>query len=59
MSHLDTVSQQTQNRVVESPLSEPIPEVAPLDRSLESIKADSLKNPETYLEETEVPKGGE
>lgn len=59
MSHLNTISDQTQNRVVESPLSEPLPELAPLDRTLESIKADSLKNPETYLQETEVPKGGE
>ncbi len=59
MSQQNTVSQQSQNRVVEPSVSEPLPEVAPLDRTLESIKADSLDDPETYLEETEVPKGGE
>lgn len=59
MSDLNAVSQQAQNHIVEPSVSEPLPEVAPLDRTLESIKADSLKNPEAYLDETEVPKGGE
>lgn len=44
---------------IEVPATLPLPEIAPLDRALEMIRADSRRQPETYLEETEVPDGGE
>jgi hypothetical protein len=43
---------------IEAPRAAP-PEVVPLDRALQSIRADSKQQPEIYLEETEVPDGGE
>ncbi len=46
-------------RRVEVPAPAVWPEIVPLDRALESIRADSLKRPDLYLEETEVPDGGE
>ena len=46
-------------RQVEAPAPAALPEIVPLDRALESIRADSLKRPDLYLEETEVPDGGE
>lgn len=44
---------------IEVPLPAAVPEIAPLDRTLETIRTDSLRQPEKYLEETETPDGGE
>ena len=38
---------------------QPQPTQVPLDRVIESVKRDSLDSPEEYLEETEIPGGGE
>lgn len=57
MSTTQTRSDPRQHQV-ETPAATP-PEIAPLDRTLETIKLDSRSRPESYLDETEVPDGGE
>lgn len=37
----------------------PKPTDVPLDRVVESVRQDSIKNPERYAKETEIPGGGE
>jgi hypothetical protein len=56
---LNAVETPIPQRQVEVPATLPLPEIAPLDRALEMIRADSRRRPEAYLEETEVPDGGE